>query len=161
MRYSKSLLLHQDDAPYGSFLKLVFILVPIGLLTSGAYLWTTGETEGGIALLLEATIIGAILWSVFPRKYQVYEDHLRIVLGGPFSIRIGFERISAVRVTSKTAALTMNFASRFARTYVIIVRKGGLSIAITPKSNEQFAENANRAINEWVRQRAPGGKHRE
>jgi hypothetical protein len=156
MRYSKSLLLYQDDAPYGSFLKLIFLIVPAGLLIAGSYLWTSGEPAGGIVLLLEAFVVGVILWLVFPRKYQVYEDHLRIVLGGPFSVRVSFESITDVRVTSRGVALTMNFPTRFTRTYVMIARRGGLGIAITPKSNEQFVENANQAIKEWARRRALG-----
>ena len=128
------------------------MIVPVGMLIAGAYLWSTGEPAGGLVLLGEALIIGLILWLVFPRKYQVYEDHLRIVLGGPFSIKVGFDRVVAVEVTSRTA-MTVNFVTRFARTYVRIARKGGLSIAITPKSYERFVENANKAIKEWARSR--------
>jgi hypothetical protein len=152
MRYSKSLLLYQDDAPYGMVMKLLFMVVPAGMLIAAAYLWTTGERDGSLALLAEAFLIGAIFWLVFPRKYQVYEDHLRIALGGPLGIRIGFDKLVAVEITNRQA-LTMNFVTRFARTYVRIVRKGGMSIAITPKSYEQFVENATRAMREWARTR--------
>jgi hypothetical protein len=147
-RYSKSLLVHEDEPEYGTLLRLLFLIVPAGLLISSRYLWSTGESEGGAALLAETFLIGFIFWIVFPRKYQVYEDHLAIALGGPVSIKIGFEKIAAVEITGRTS-MTMNFVTRFARTYVRIARKGAMSIAITPKSYDQFVEHANRAIREW------------
>jgi hypothetical protein len=90
---------------------------------------------------------------VFPRRYQVYEDHLRIVLGGPFAIRIGFGQIKAIEVTSRMA-LTANFVTRVTKTYVRIVKKSGLDIAITPKSNDLFVDNAIRASSRWAKLRA-------
>lgn len=149
-RYSQGILLHEDEPAYGTYLKLLLLVVPVSLVIAGIYLWSTGETEGSLVLLAETLFVGGILWFVFPKKYQVYEDHLRIVLGGPFSFKIGFDRITAVEITGRTS-LTMNFVTRFARTYVRISRRGAMSVAITPKSYEQFVENANRAMREWAR----------
>ena len=83
-------LLYQDEAA-GSVLKLVFVIVPAALLGVSVYLRLSGESSAGLAMLLETFIIALIFWLVFPRKYQVYQDHLRIMLGGPFSIKIGFD----------------------------------------------------------------------
>lgn len=146
---AKSLLLYQDEPGYGLLLKLIF-LVPASLLVLGIYLWYSGETSDSLAVLAEAIFISLIFWAVFPRRYQVYEDHLRIVLGGPLAVKIRFDKITKVEVTNRTA-LTINFTTRITRTYVRIVKKNGLSIAITPKSNESFADNANRALAEWSR----------
>ena len=87
--------------------------------------------------------VGAIFWSVFPRRYQIYEDHLRIVLGGPLAVKIAFDRITTIEVTSRTA-LTVNFVTRITKTYVRIVKKRGLSAAITPRSNDLFHLGYNR-----------------
>ncbi|MFH0769472.1 MAG: PH domain-containing protein [Chloroflexota bacterium] len=152
MSYLKSLLLYEDEPAYSSLLKLIIVIFPVGLIVASIYLWSSGESSGGLALLFEALFISLIFWIVFPHRYQVYEDHLRIVLGGPFAVKIGFERIKTVEVTRRMA-LTVNFATKLAMTYVIIVKKNGLSIAITPKSNESFVENANRALSEWARTR--------
>lgn len=146
--YSKSLLLYQDDPEYGAVLKLIVVIVPVMLLGASLYLWSSGEITGALVLLFEALFVGLIFWFILPRRYQVHEDHLRIVLGGPFSVKIGFKQIKTVEVTSKTA-LTVNFATRMAMTYVRIVTKKGLSIAITPKLNESFVENANLALHRW------------
>src|SRR4030043_283365 len=111
MSYSKSLLLYQDEPAYGLLLNLIIVIVPAGCLAASVYLWSSGENAGGLALLAESFFIGLIFWVVFPRRYQIYEDHLRIVLGGPFIVKIGFDRITAIEVTSKMA-LTVNFVTR-------------------------------------------------
>ncbi|MBI4188448.1 MAG: PH domain-containing protein [Chloroflexi bacterium] len=152
MSYSKSILLYQDEPTHGMVLNLIIVIVPGMLLLSSIYLWSSGDSAGGLALLFEALFVGLIFRFVFPRRYQVYEDHLRIVLGGPFSVKIGFDQIKTVEVTSKMA-FTVNFATAVTRTYVRIIPRKGLSIAITPKSNELFVDNANRASSEWARTR--------
>ena len=152
MSTPKSLLLYQDEPAYGRILKLIIFVVPVMLLTLGMYLWLSGEGDGSLALLVEAFLVVLVFWVVFPRRYQVYEDHMRIVLGGPFAVKIGFDRIAAIEVTSRTA-FTVNFATRITKTYVIIVRKHGLSIAITPRSNDLFVDNAMQAFNQWDRTR--------
>jgi hypothetical protein len=111
-------------------------------------LWSSGDNSGGLALLVEAFVIGFIFLVVLPRRYQVYEDHLRIVLGGTFAVKIGFDQITTIEVTSRMA-LTVNFATKMTKNYVRIVKKKGLSIAITPKSNDLFVESANRALRRW------------
>jgi|WetSurMetagenome_2_1015567.scaffolds.fasta_scaffold18724_2 hypothetical protein len=152
MSYSKRLLLYEEDVNYGNSLKIVFLILPTAFIVMSIYLWSTGESMGALALLAEAVIIGTVFLLILPRKYQIFEDHLRIVLGGPFSVKIGFDRIVRVEVTSKTA-LTINLVSRIAKTYVRIVRKNGLGLAITPKSNEEFVNNVQRALSDWARTR--------
>ena len=155
--YSKSMLLYQDEPEYGLVLKLILVIVPVMLLGASLYLWSSDESAGALVLLFEAFFVSLILWFVFPRRYQVYEDHLRIVLGGQFAIKIGFAQIKTIEVTNKTA-LTVNFATRITTTYVRIVKNKGLSIAITPKLNESFVENANRALHRW-QETNTGTKH--
>ena len=137
-----------QDEPAASLLKLIIAIVPVALLVTSAYLWSSGENAGGLTLLAEAFVVGSILWVVFPRKYQVYKDYLCIVLGGPFAVKIWFYQIKMIEVTSRTA-LTVNFTTKMTMTYVRIVKKKGLSIAITPKSNDLFVENANQALRRW------------
>jgi hypothetical protein len=150
MDYSKSLLLYQDEPTYGLLLRLIIVAVPVILLATSLYLWSVGESAGGLVLLVEASIIGLIFLVVFPRKYQVYEDHLRIVLGGPFSVKIGFDKIKTIEVTSGLS-FSVNFATRVTNSHVVIMKKKGLSIAITPKANDSFVENANRALSQWAK----------
>jgi hypothetical protein len=150
MSYSKSLLLYQDEPVYGFLLKAIIVIVPGMLLTASIYVWSLGDSSGSLALLVEAFIIGFIFWAVFPHKYQVYEDHVRIVLGGPFSVKVGFDKIKTIEVTSKLS-LSINFVTTVTKSYVEIAKKKGLSIAITPRANDLFVENANRALSQWLK----------
>lgn len=155
MNYSTSILLHQDKPKYGLVLKLILI-IPVAFLVGSLYLWLSGDTSGSLALLLEAFIIGLIFWLVFPREYQVYENHLRIVLGGPFSVKVGFQNVKTIRITSRTS-FAVNFVTRITKSYVEIVKKKGLSIAITPTANDSFVENANRALGQWLKTKRETG----
>ena len=148
-------MLYEDDPEYGLLLKLLMVAVPGLSLAGSIYLWLSGETSGSLTLLAEAFIIAGTFSAILPRKYQVYEDHLRVVLGGPLSVKAGYEAIKEVRVT-RMPLLTMNFVTRMARRHVVIVRKRGMSIAITPRDNDEFAAAANRAMTEWAKARGSG-----
>jgi Bacterial PH domain len=149
MDYSQGILLYQDKPRYGLLLKIVLI-VPVVLLGSGIYLWSTGDTFLSLPLLIEAFVIGLVFWFVFPREYQVYDNHLRIVLGKPFSLKVGFQNIETIRITSRFS-FTINFATRIARSYVEIAVKKGMSIAITPTDGESFIDKANQALSQWAK----------
>ena len=118
MNFSNNILLYNDKPEYGLLLKLVLI-IPVAFVVTSIYLWLSGETSGGLALLIEAFVIGLIFWFAFPREYQVYEDHLRIIMGGPFSVKIGFQNIKTVEITSRTS-FTINFVTRITKSYVEI-----------------------------------------
>jgi hypothetical protein len=146
-----SLLLYQDKPEYGLLLKLIILIVPGGLLATSVYLLLSGEDVGGLVLLIEVFIVSLIFWCVFPRMYQVYEDHVRIVLGGPFSVKVGFVDIKTIRTTNKLN-VSVNFVTKLTNNYVEISKKKGFPIAITPNDFEQFTENANSALSQWKRQ---------
>lgn len=149
VKYSKSLMLYQDDPAGGLVWRVVAAAILISAIIGSVFLLSSGETTGFVVVLLEGFLVFLILSIVIPRKYQVFQDHIRIILGGPFYIRIGFDNIQLVETTNKTD-FTINFATAIKYTYVRIKKKKGLSIAITPKSNELFTENANRALLEWA-----------
>ena len=153
MPYSTSVLLHRDRPQYGLLMKLV-LLIPVALLVVGVYLWLSGDTTDGLALLPQAFIMGLVYWLIFPREYQVYEDHLRIVLGGPFSVKVGFGNLKTIRIATGRIGLSVNFVTRITRSYVEIVKKRGWSITITPTDRDSFVENANRALNRWLKDRS-------
>ena len=116
MQYSTSILLYQDKPTYGLLLKLILI-IPAAFLVGSLYLYLSGDVTGSLALLPGALISGLVFWFVFPREYQVYEDHLRIVLGGPFSVKVGFQAIKEIRITNRTG-LAVNFVTKIAKSYV-------------------------------------------
>lgn len=149
MNYSRSLLLHEDRPAYDIFLKLILIAVPGIMLVAGVTMLFSADNSEGWILLLETAFVGLIFWLVFPRSYRIYEDHLRIVMGGPFSVKVAFEKIEKVAVTDRLN-LGINFVTRLTRTHVEIARKNGMSIAITPRDRDLFVEKANQALNQWT-----------
>jgi hypothetical protein len=150
----RSLLVYQDESSSLS-LRLLFMIIPAVFWAVSIYLWSARDPSAGVALLAAGLLMSGIFLVVFPRKYQVYEDCLRIVLGGPFAITLPFDRIKNVEITSRTG-FTMNLVNRITREYTLIVTKGGLNFAITPASNETFVERSRQAIEEWARTR---GEH--
>ena len=150
MNYSKSLLLYQDEPSYGLLLKLIFIIVPVALLAGCIQLLLSGESTDAIVLLVETFVVSLIFWSVFPRSYQIYEDHLHVVLGGPFSVKVGFDQIKTIEVTSRLT-FSINFVTKFTKNCVEIAKKKGLSVVITPRDNDLFVKNANEALSQWMK----------
>lgn len=149
MQYSKSMLLYQDKPSYGLFLKLILVM-PAAFLFGSLYLYLSGDIPGSLALLPGALSSGLVFWVVFPREYQVYDDHLQIALGYPFSVRVRFQDIKAIRTTNRTG-FTINLVTRITRSYVEIEKKSGWSIVITPTNNDLFIENATHALKQWLR----------
>jgi hypothetical protein len=82
------------------------------------------------------------------------------VLGGPFSVKIGFQNIKTIRITSRLS-FTVNFTTTITKSYVEIAINKGMSIAITPTDKGSFVEKANLALSQWVKTSAwvePGRK---
>jgi hypothetical protein len=140
LQYSKSILLYQDKPTYGLLLKLILI-IPVAFLVGSLYFYLSGDVSGSLALLPGALFSGLIFWFVFPREYQVYDDHLQIALGRPFSVKVRFQNVETIRITSRTG-LTVNFVTRITKSYVEIIKKKGWSIVITPTDINSFVENA-------------------
>ncbi len=148
MDYPQGAPLYRDRPEYGLVMKAILAL-PAVLLAAAIYYWSTGDAAGGSGLVVPGIVTGLVFWFVFPREYRVYDDHLRIVLGGPFSVKVGFQDVEAVRTTSRSS-LSLNFVTRITRTYVEISRKKGTSITITPTAAESFVEEANQALGRWA-----------
>ncbi len=148
MDYPQGAPVYRDRPEYGLIMKAILAL-PAVLLAAGIYYWSTGDASSGTAFLAAAVIMAVAYWLVFPREYQVHQDHLRIVLGGPFSVKVGFENLKEVRITNRSST-GINFATKIARTHVQIEKRKGMSIAITPTVAESFVEEANRALGRWA-----------
>ena len=141
-------LLYQGEPAQGSLLKLLLLLLPTIFLIISVIFLSSGETAGGLVMMGDAFLIGLILWMILPRSYQVFEDRLRIVLGGPVAINIDFAQVKSIEVTNKSD-LTVNFVTVITKNYVRIIKKRGMNIAITPEHSELFIDEANRALQRW------------
>lgn len=141
-----NILLYEDTPKYDSWLK--FILGGVLALTFIlGIVFISQATEAALAMF-GITLFDALLFKVIlPRRFQIFEDRLKILLGGPFAINIPLSNI----VEAKPASAKKVFAYwgiRFATSIhhvVEIVRKKGLNLVISPRNDDMFLEQLNRA----------------
>ncbi len=142
-----STLIYEDKAIYDTWIKVLFagvLAIPIILGIS----MISKNTEEGSAvfgvLLFEIILFRLIL----PRRFQVYDDKLRIVLGGgPIAINIPLDNITDVKPRKGIKAFIytgLRFATSTSHT-VEINRKNGLDVLISPTNDEMFIDQLNQA----------------
>jgi hypothetical protein len=142
--------IYEDSPHYDVWLKGIMML-PVFFIVMGLYYLFIGQVESGIGLFATAVLMGAIYWAVFPRKYQVLDSKLRIVLGGPFSFNISFNTLETAG-KPEGVSLGLNFATTFISEHIVeIKRKKGMTVNITPNDRDQFLENLNKAVYDWRR----------
>jgi hypothetical protein len=145
-------LIYEDFPRYDAWLKLVLLVITVGTLVSGIVLLFVDIIAAYI--LLGVTIFdGLLLWAVLPGRYQVYEDRVKIVLGGRFAMNIPLRNIREVRKVSVGGGLFYS-GIRFVtslRSTVRISRRKGLDVLISPMHPEEFIEQV-----ELARRNLPG-----
>jgi len=152
------LVLYEDKTKYDLWGKIILafapaLLIVLGLLTYYGVLPTETEKEDTICLFACAAFVLVLFWLILPRKYQILEEKLRIVLGGPFSFHIPFETIEAAKhISGAKAAIFwgLNF-SPVLKNIVGIKRKKGMNVTISPSNPSLFLENLDKALTDWKR----------
>lgn len=142
-----------EGEPYDDLvMKIILTAIPASFFVGGFYYLASGEMADAVKLLGVALFTLALFWSVFPRRYLIFEDSVKIVLGRPFSVNIPFRNIKSARV-SRDFFMGINWCTSIATTYhVEIVRKRRLNmmnVAITPRDPNLFVENLNNALSAW------------
>ncbi len=141
-----NILLYEDTPKYDFWLKLILGSVLALTFILGIIL-ISQDSEVALAMF-GITLFDALLFkAILPRRFQIFEDRLKILLGGPFAINIPFSSIIDVKSASgrKTFAY---WGIRFATStqhVVEIVRKKGLSLVISPRNDDMFLERLNQA----------------
>jgi len=138
--------LYEDIPRYDFWLK--FILGGILALTFilGIIL-ISEDTEAALAMF-GITLFDALLFkAILPRRYQIFEDRLRILMGGPFAINISFSNIEEAKLASGRKAFAYRGLRLATSTHhvVEIVRKKGLNLVISPRNDDMFLEQLNQA----------------
>jgi len=139
-------LLYEDTPHYDFWLKLILggILALTFIL---GIVFISQDTEAAM-VMFGITLFDALLFkAILPRRFQVFEDRLRILLGGPFAINIPFSNIAEAKPASGRKVFVY-WGQRFAtstRHVVEIVRKKGLNLVISPAHDDMFLEQLNRA----------------
>lgn len=143
-------IIYEDSPHYDVWLKGIMML-PVFFILIGLYYLFTAQVESALGLFATAVLMGAVYWAVLPRKYQVLDGKLRIVLGGPFSFNVPFDTLKTAG-KPEGVSLGLNFATTFISQHVVeIRRKKGMTVNITPNDRDQFLENLNKAVYDWKR----------
>jgi len=141
-----SILLHEDTPKYDLWLKLILSGV-IALPFILGIIFIYRDAEAAI-VMFGVTLFDALLFkTILPQRFQIFEDRLRILLGGPLAINIPLSNIAEVKPASGRK-LFFYWGSRFAtstRHVVEIVRKKGINLVISPRNDEIFLQQLNQA----------------
>ncbi|MFC2014015.1 hypothetical protein ACFLU8_03960 [Chloroflexota bacterium] len=139
-------LLYEDRARYDCWLRLILFGIPIILLIVGIIL-IPEDREGVIAVFSGSLFVIFLFYLVLPKKHQVFEDKLKIVLGWPLYVDIALTNISDSQITSGRKAFAY-WGIRFAtssKSVVEIIRKRGLNIVISPGNGPLFVDRLREA----------------
>ena len=141
-----NILLYEDTPQHDFWLKL--ILGGVLALTFVLGVLFINEDIRAASAMFGVTLFDAVLFKlILPRRFQIFEDKLRILLGGPFAINIPFSNIADAKSASGSKAFAY-WGIRFAtstRNVVEIVRKKGLNLVISPTHDDMFLEQLNQA----------------
>ncbi len=143
---SANILLYEDTPEYDFWLKL--ILGGLLALTFILGIIFISQDIGAAIAMFGITLFDAVLFkAILPRRFQIFEDRLKILLGGPLAINIPFSNIAEVKPAS-ARKIFVYWGERFAtstRHVVEIVRKQGLNLIISPAHDDMFLEQLNQA----------------
>ena len=142
------MLIHEDVPRYDSWLKpFISGFIAFTLILGLVFLMF----NTGLAIVLFAiTLMDGLLFGIIvPRNFQIYQDKLRIQLGGPFAMNIPLRKIDNARPGS-SSDLWVYWGIRFGTStsnVVEIVRNKGMNVIITPTHFTEFLNQLNRAVN--------------
>lgn len=148
--------LHTSPAAYDTWLRILIVLVLASTAIPAAVL-AASEPEGAGVLLAATLFTALVLHGVLPRRFEVYEDRVRLVLGWPFAFNVPFATITEVRPASGTSAFVY-WGLRLAtsrRSVVEIDRRHGLSMVISPRNGDAFLEQVKAAMERWTSTQVP------
>ncbi len=137
-------LLYEDIPKYDFWLKSILGGVLALTFVLGVILISD---DIGVALaMFGVTLFDALLFkAILPRRFQIFRDKVRILLGWHLAIDIPFSNIVDARSASGSRVFAY-WGIRFAtstRFVVEIVRKKGLNVVISPSKGDIFLEQLN------------------
>jgi len=139
--------IYEDTSRYDSWLKV--ILGGILALTFVLGVVLLFEDIIAASVMFGVTLFDALLFkAILPRRFQIFQDRVKIVLGGPLALSIPLSNIKCARSASGSKAFVY-WGIRFATStqgVVEIVRKQGLSLVISPKNTSMFLEQVDQAL---------------
>jgi hypothetical protein len=140
--------LYEAKTSYDTWMKAL-LGFPIFVFLVEMYFLGQSSTESIYIMASVIIFLGIIYWLVLPRSYRIYNDSVRVVLGWPCSIKIGFSTITAAS-RLKGVGVGMNLAGS-TKNAVTINRKKRMPVHISPDDPDVFISNLDRELQEWRR----------
>lgn len=132
-------LIYEDVPHYDWSLKLILGAVLAATAVAGVIILFY-DIAGGLAMFGVTLLDALLFYFVAPRRYQIFDTKLRIVLGGPFGMDVSLSSIKEARPAPSSYAFGY-WGLRFAtssRGVVEIVRRKGWNVVISPLDRDTF-----------------------
>ena len=140
-------LVHEDTPRWDWSLKLV--LGAVLALTFGTGVWLLFYDVSAAMAMFGITLFDALLfYFIVPRRYQIYNTKVRIVLGGPFGMDIPLATIKEARPAPSSYSFGY-WGLRFATSssgIVEIIRRKGWNVVVSPSDRETFLARLSEAL---------------
>lgn len=150
MNMYSSVVVFEDVPAYDSLTKWILGGLIASTFIAGIVLLAFDVT--GAVIMFAATLLDAlVIRAVLPKRFEVYEDRLKIVLPAPFSLTIPFRDIIRVREASKDTAWVY-WGIRFSTSsnYLVeIERKNGMNVILSPSMEDRFIEQLEQVRSGW------------
>ena len=140
-------LIHEENSERNKWMKFILIIPFLLFIAALYYLYIRYFMES-LSLVGDIVFISVVIYFIFPRKYQIYDDRLRIVLGKPLAINILFSSIKEIRHGEGNKAygfsgIRLATSSRYV---VEIQRVKGFNFIISPQHGDIFLNHLKRAL---------------
>ena len=139
--------IYEDGAAIDWWFKALIVAIMAATFIPGVVI-VSHQPLGGWVLLGTTVFEGLLFHCLLPRRFQLYPDRLRVILGYPFGFNIRLDTIQEARTVSAARTL-FNAGLRLATSPgngVRIRRRGGFDLVISPRNREQFLERVNGAL---------------
>jgi hypothetical protein len=155
------LVLYQDKPRWDLWVKVLIAFAPLLTLVLGfiflldylGYI-ETGEPKSEVMIativLFAVTAFTLLLyWAVFPKRFIVLQDRLRLKCGA-FSFQVPFKDIKEVKATEGIMFMGWSFVTSL-KSQIEIARKMGMNVRISPSNRELFLKYLSLALKDWER----------
>ena len=148
---------HEQLPRYDLGYWLLVTLFPVGFIIGGFWHYTHPEVEDAMAGAITSwgvTIFWVILfWAISPRRYQLLDDSVKVILGGPFSFNILLKSIKKVEYPTTFSSQMYSvhrYLACFNPKYYIWIKRGSISknAVIAPQDPSLFVESLLQALKE-------------
>ncbi|UCH51756.1 MAG: PH domain-containing protein [Chloroflexota bacterium] len=154
-------IVYEDTPKYSHWLKILSLLFLAVLAAGTIYrvliIGVKSIEDVADILMLPAffTLLAILFWATsLHRKYVVFADRLKIVMGGPFSTTIPFNRIEEAREATGEDLRSSRYYSSANAVLIMWTKDTNLRILenttiIYPSNREEFLKHLDKALGEW------------